>query len=127
MLAARLATEGAVAPAIWPLEMLNIFTSAVRRQRIDSKTAAAFGKKAMRLEVDILLVLIETHKNVHGNRPSVCQVFYLHHFDQPKRLGHWPSKIFKIIKKGIRGMFQKKYFFTETYLERSSWHFRLAG
>jgi predicted nucleic acid-binding protein len=52
-LAARLATEGAFAPAIWPLEMLNIFTSAVRRQRIDSKTATAFGKKVMRLEVDI--------------------------------------------------------------------------
>ena len=68
-------------------KMLNIFTSAVRRQRIDSKIAAAFGKKAMRLEVDILLVLIETHKNVHGNRPFGVPSILLTSIRPTKTLG----------------------------------------
>jgi predicted nucleic acid-binding protein len=35
---ARIAESGAVAPSLWPLEVLNVLTQAERRQRIDQAT-----------------------------------------------------------------------------------------
>ena len=49
----RVAEFGAVATALWPLEVLNVLTQAERRQRIDEATRARLAGFLRELPVDI--------------------------------------------------------------------------
>src|SRR5215210_4137929 len=60
----RLLTEGAIAPAHWPLEVANALRSAERRNRIDPEGVERLRPRLARLPIDIVPIELSTAMGV---------------------------------------------------------------